>query len=107
MDFKSTIPLSGLFRSFSSIRLQEPMRRTSSCFCQLPLLLGNLYRKDYPQLRKSAHEIFKLVSGADEIKQKYRANLLSTLLLFVDREDKLSDLTGEIAAADGLLFLSK
>jgi predicted phosphate transport protein (TIGR00153 family) len=106
MDIKSTTPLAGLLRSSPFKPVQEHMRTTFSCICYLPPLLDALYREDYVQLNEFAGQIIKLESEADDIKQKFRENLPNTLLLPVDREDllnlvsdqdRLADLTEEIA----------
>ncbi len=106
MDFKSTTPLSGLFRTSPFKPLQEHMRLIFSCICFLPPLLDALYRKDYKQCREFGEEIIKLESEADLIKQDFRINMPNTLLLPVDRkdllnlisdQDTLADLTEEIA----------
>lgn len=106
MDIKSTTPLSGLFRTSPFKPVQEHMRATFACICYLPPLLDALYRKDYSQLTEFGEEIIKLESQADEIKHQFRVNLPNTLLLPVDREDlltlisdqdRLADLTEEIA----------
>jgi len=100
MDIKSTTPLSGLFRTSPFKPVQEHMRVTFSCICCLPPLLDALYRKDYQQLAEFGDEIIKFESEADHIKQEFRLNMPSTLLLPVDRKDILSLISDQDHLAD-------
>ncbi len=100
MDIKSTTPLSSLFRKSPFKPLQEHMRMAFSCICFIPPLFDALYRKDGDQLKKFAHEIIRLETKADEIKQAFRFNLPTTLLLPVDREDLLNLISDQDRLAD-------
>lgn len=100
MDFKSTTPLSGLFRKSPFKPMQEHMRKVFSCICLLPPLFDAMYRKDSEQIQEFAGEIIRLETEADEIKHLFRINMPTTLLLPVDREDLLSLISDQDNLAD-------
>ena len=100
MEFKSTTPFSGLFRTSPFKPIQQHMRMVFSCICFIPPLLDALYRKDDEQIKEFGGEIIRLESEADKIKHIFRFNMPNTLLLPVDREDLLKLISDQDHLAD-------
>lgn len=105
MPMKSTSPLSGLLRRSPFKPIQEHMRCVFSCICLLPPLFEALFDQDNDKVLHCAKQIGELESQADTIKNDFRLNMPTTLLMPVARkdllglisdQDRLSDICEEI-----------
>lgn len=100
MPLKSTSPLAKLLRKSPFKPIQEHMRIVFDCICTLPPLFEALYDQDNTKVKDSARQIGDLESEADDIKNTFRLNMPTTLLLPVDRRDLLSLMTDQDRLAD-------
>lgn len=100
MPFRSTNPLSGLFRRSPFKPIQEHMRVVFSCICLVPPLFDAIYAKDSAQINDLSRQISDLESEADKIKTTFRLNMPTSLLLPVDRKDLLSLISDQDRIAD-------
>lgn len=89
MPIKSTSPLSKLLRKSPFKPIQEHMRLVFNCICTLPPLFEALFDQDNDKVLEAAQQIGELESEADQIKNTFRLNMPTTLLLPVDRKDLL------------------
>ena len=89
MPIKSTSPLSKLLRKSPFKPIQEHMRLVFNCICTLAPLFEALFEKDNEKVLEAAQQIGELESEADQIKNTFRLNMPTTLLLPVDRKDLL------------------
>lgn len=76
------------------------MRTVFSCICNLPPLFEALYEQNNDKVLESAKQIGELESEADSIKNSFRLNMPTTLLLPVDRRDLLSLMTDQDRLSD-------
>ena len=76
------------------------MRTVFNCICNLPPLFEALYEQDNDKVLESARQIGELESEADVIKNSFRLNMPTTLLLPVDRRDLLSLMTDQDRLSD-------
>jgi predicted phosphate transport protein (TIGR00153 family) len=100
MPLKSTSPLSKLLRRSPFKPIQEHMRIVFNCICNLPPLFEALYEQNNDKVLESARQIGELESEADVIKNSFRLNMPTTLLLPVDRRDLLSLMTDQDRLSD-------
>lgn len=76
------------------------MRMVFNCICYLPPLFEALYEQDNDKVLECAKQIGELESEADVIKNSFRLDMPTTLLLPVDRRDLLSLMTDQDRLSD-------
>ncbi len=100
MPIKSTSPLSRLLRKSPFKPIQEHMRLVFNCICTLPPLFEALFDQDNDKVLEAAQQIGQLESEADQIKNTFRLNMPTTLLLPVDRKDLLGLISDQDRLSD-------
>ena len=95
---KSTI--AGLFGRSPFKPMQQHMALVMECAAEVIPLIEAVKNGDLEALRASRERIFELEGAADDVKNKIRSNLPTSLLMPVDRRDLLEILHAQDSIAD-------